>query len=94
MSQDYHKACSSGRNSFKCNLNLRPFGNWLEDSPWQAEESGFLKKLKLPLEISKSMVAESQFAFKTQEWCEGFWTSTDGLEVRLGPAKGNWWFAP
>ena len=26
------------------------------------------------------MVAESQFAFKAQEWCEGFWASTDGLE--------------
>ena len=24
-----------GRNSFECDLNLRPFGNWLEDSPWQ-----------------------------------------------------------
>ena len=28
------------------------------------------------------MVAESQFAFEAQEWCEGFWTSTDGLEHR------------
>ena len=27
------------------------------------------------------MVAESQFAFKAQEWCEGFWTSTDGLST-------------
>ena len=23
------------RNSFECDLNLRPFGNWFEDSPWQ-----------------------------------------------------------
>ena len=33
--EDYHEACSSGRNSFECDLNLHPFGNWLEDSPWQ-----------------------------------------------------------
>ena len=33
--KNYHEACSSGRNSFECDLNLRPFGNWLEDSPWQ-----------------------------------------------------------
>ena len=26
------------------------------------------------------MVAESHFASKTQEWCEGFWTSTNRLE--------------
>ena len=27
------------------------------------------------------MVAESQFAFKGQEWCEGFWTSTMDLST-------------
>ena len=29
------KRVGSGRNSFECDLNLRSFGNWLEDSPWQ-----------------------------------------------------------
>ena len=48
------KVEGSGRNSFDCDLNLRPFGNWLEDSPCNAEESGlFWKKLELPLKISE-----------------------------------------
>ena len=42
--RDYHEACSSGRNSSECDLNLRPFGNWLEDSPWQCWGEWIVRK--------------------------------------------------
>ena len=29
------EGCRRQWSSFECDLNLRPFGNWLEDSPWQ-----------------------------------------------------------
>ena len=47
-----------------------------------AEESGlFLKKLKLPLKISeRAWWLKVSLLSKHKSWCEGFWTSTDGLE--------------